>query len=60
MGKIIIICAVVLFLIAYLHFTQVGPLFDDTVKIRDRVQSLTDPIIKSTLQKIAEGNVTKH
>ena len=59
-GKIIIICAVVLFLIAYFHFTQVGVVFDKTVQIRDKIQNVTDPIIKGSLQKVAQFNLTKH
>lgn len=59
-GKIIIICAVALFLVAYFHFTQVGVVFDKTVQIRDHVQNATDPIIKTALQNIARYNLTKH
>lgn len=59
-GKIIIICAVVLFLVAYFHFTQVGFAFDKLVQVRDSVQNATDPIIKNVLQKTAELNLTKH
>ena len=59
-GKIIIICAVALFLIAYFHFTEVGVVFDKTVQLRDRIQNVTDPIIKNTLQKVAQYNLTKH
>ncbi|MDE1726454.1 MAG: hypothetical protein KGH89_04235 [Thaumarchaeota archaeon] len=59
-GKIIIICAVALFLIAFFHFTQAGTYFDKIAQIRDNVQNATDPIIKNILQKAANYNLTKH
>ncbi|GEM_PF-6152181 len=59
-GKIIIICVVVLFLVSYFHFTQIGALFDKTVQIRDKIQNVTDPIIKTTLQDVAQNDLTKH
>ena len=59
-GKIIIICAVALFLVAFFHFTQVGVVFDKMVQIRDNVQNATDPLIKNALQKVAQYNLTRH
>jgi len=58
--KIIVICAVVLVLIAYFHFTQVNVVFDKAVQARDTVQNAADPIIKNVLQKVARYNLTKH
>ncbi|MGI0046719.1 MAG: hypothetical protein ACREBB_05975 [Nitrosotalea sp.] len=58
--KIIIICAVVLFLVALFHFTQVGVVFDKLIQVRDTVQNMTDPIIKNVLQNTANYNLTKH
>ncbi|HKU33054.1 MAG TPA: hypothetical protein VJR22_04340 [Candidatus Nitrosotalea sp.] len=58
--KIIIICAIALFLIAYFHFTQAGVVFDKVVQVRNTVQNATDPIIKNVLQKAASYNLTKH
>ncbi|MDE1765049.1 MAG: hypothetical protein KGI27_02120 [Thaumarchaeota archaeon] len=58
--KIIIICAVALFLIAYFHFTQVGVAFDKVVQIRNTVQNATDPIVKNILQRTADYNLTRH
>lgn len=58
--KIIVICAIVLVLIAYFHFTQVGVVFDKAVQVRDAVQNATDPIIKNVLQNVARYNLTKH
>jgi hypothetical protein len=59
-GKIVIVCAVILFLVAYFHYTQVGTVFDKLVQIRDSVQNATDPIIKNILQNDANSNLTKH
>ena len=59
-GKIVIICAVILFLVAYFHYTQVGTVFDKLVQVRDNVQNATDPIIKNILQSAANSNLTKH
>lgn len=59
-GKIAIICAVILFLVAYFHYTQVGTVFDKLVQVRDNVQNATDPIIKNILQSAANSNLTKH
>ncbi|MFZ1077610.1 MAG: hypothetical protein WAN47_09320 [Nitrosotalea sp.] len=58
--KIVIICAVVVFLVAYFNYTQVGTVFDKLVQIRDSVQNATDPIIKNALQGAANSNLTKH
>jgi len=58
--KIAIIFAVILFLVAYFHYTQVGTVFDKLVQIRDSVQNATDPIIKNILQNAANSNLTKH
>lgn len=59
-GKIVIICAAIIFLVAYFHFTQVGTVFDKLVQVRDSVQNVTDPIIKNILQTAANSNLTKH
>lgn len=58
--KIVIICAVIIFLVAYFHFTQVGTVFDKLVQVRNNVQNATDPIIKNILQSAANSNLTKH
>ena len=58
--KIVIICAVIIFLVAYFNYTQVGTVFDKLVQVRDSVQNATDPIIKNVLQSAANSNLTKH
>lgn len=59
-GKIVIICAAIIFIVAYFHFTQVGTVFDKLVQVRDSVQNATDPIIKNVLQNAANSSLTGH